>query len=117
MKNTVNKKYMKHVAAALLFVMALIVFSNASFIAKSYILSDDGELDCPIYMTVGANGDRYIINKSMTQILILDADNNYKNSIDGGKETAKSFNFVNNIAVDKEGCIYASDVSYNSNYD
>jgi len=104
------------VISILLFLTAIVVFKNAAFIADFSIIKGGTEYDCPIFMTVGENGNRYIINKSMTQVLVLDKNNNYQYAINGGS-SIKTFNFVNNITVDSEGNVYASDVEYNSNYD
>lgn len=91
---------------------------NASFIINFDIPKNINYLDCPSYATVGNDGTQYIINKSTTQILVLENNNTFKMSINGGASIlGDNFNFANNLAVDEKGNIYVSDVSYNMNYD
>lgn len=113
-----GKKYLGAVVKVAMFLTALILFFNASFITNFDIPQNINYLDGPSYATVGSDGTQYIINKSTTQILVLNEDNTFKMTLNGGTSIlGDNFNFVNNLAVDEEGNIYVSDVSYNSNYD
>lgn len=112
------KKYLGIAAKAVMFLIALILFFNSSFITNFDILKNINYLDCPSYVTIGNDGALYIINKSTTQILVLEKDNTFRMAINGGASIlGDNFNFANNLAVDEKGNIYVSDVSYNSNYD
>jgi len=107
----------KHVNFILVFLCCVLLAVNAGFLAKTNIIPDKIELSCPSYMLVTENGNQYIINRSTTQILVLDKDGHHFFQIDGGSTKHNSFNFANNIAVDTEGNIYVTDVSFNANYD
>lgn len=112
------KKYFGTAIKVVMFLIALILFFNASLITNFDIPKNVNYLDCPSYATVGRDGTQYIINKSTTQILVLNENNTFRMTLDGGISLlGDNFNFANNLAVDEKGNIYVSDVRYNSNYD
>ena len=112
------KKYLETAVKIAMFLIAVILFFNASLLTNFDIPQNINYLSGPMYSTVGSDGTQYIINGSMTQILVLNEDNTFRMKLDGGTSIlGDHFNFVNNLAVDDEGNIYVSDVAYNSNYD
>ncbi len=118
MKHTYRKNvYVKQIRLVLVLLCCIVLAVNAGFLAKTNIIKNQETFHCPSYMLIGENKNRYIINNSTTQILVLDQDNRYLFQIDGGSTRQKAFNFANNIAVDSEGNIYVTDVSFNDNYD
>lgn len=114
----INKKgFLKQIRLVLVFLCCIVLAVNAGFLARTNMLKNQENFNCPSYMLIGENKNKYIINDSTTQILVVDQENRYLFQIDGGSTKQKSFNFANNIAVDSEGNIYITDVSFNDNYD
>ncbi len=112
-----KKKILKLVLVILIIVNTVFISLNLDILTNFNILKGTGEFSYPSFILVNEEGNKYFINNSLTQVLVLDKNDNYLFEINGGKNTEKGFNFVNNIAVDKKGYIYISDVSYNSHYD
>lgn len=111
-------KYFSRIAAGIgLCILCLFLFLNANLIGHFDVLNGMGEFSYPSYLWISEAGDKYFIDDSLTQVLVLDKDGQYKFEINGGTTSEKGFNFVNNVIADEQGYIYITDVRYNASYD
>ncbi len=112
-----HKKQARYIKAAVFILFALIVYRNADFLSHTNILLNENKLSYPSVLTVGANGNRYIVDTSTTRVVVLDENSRYLYQINGGTTARKGFNFTNNIAVDEAGNVYLTSVESNENDD
>lgn len=116
--NKTNKKYIVRILFGIFLILdCLFILKNLTLITNSTIFTGTGEFSYPSYVWIAENGDKYFINNSKTQVLILDETNRYKLEINGEVTSDNGFNFVNNVVADEDGYIYITDIRYNDHYD
>lgn len=111
------KRLQRYLRPGYFIIIALILYFHADFLSHTSILLNHNAFSYPSLLVLDGEGNRYILDKSTTRLLVLDSANRYLYQIDGGSTNEKGFNFANNIAVDEEGNVYLTSVESNRNDD